>query len=198
MVFENAGRTSDLSGPGPHRRPWRGRAAHSMMGFGTTGDDGKGVGRKADRSDRCRTRTRTMAGATDLAGALRAGLRPGRLAAASPVAAVAERAGAAGDAVGRRLLAAAALLLALCCFALFALRRTTILPDGRPSALVLRGPYRFTRNPMYVSLVLSYVAWPATWWCRGPWSCCRCRFGLAAGADPIRGSAPAPRVRQRL
>jgi len=59
--------------------------------------------------------------------------------------------------VGRRLLAAAALLLALCCFALFALRRTTILPDGRPSALVLRGPYRFTRNPMYVSLVLSYV-----------------------------------------
>lgn len=55
------------------------------------------------------------------------------------------------------LLAAAALLLALCCFALFALRRTTILPDGRPSALVLRGPYRFTRNPMYVSLVLSYV-----------------------------------------
>ncbi len=55
------------------------------------------------------------------------------------------------------LLAAAALLLALCCFALFAVRRTTILPDGQPSALVLRGPYRFTRNPMYISLVLSYA-----------------------------------------
>jgi protein-S-isoprenylcysteine O-methyltransferase Ste14 len=55
------------------------------------------------------------------------------------------------------LLAAAALGLALCCFALFAMRRTTILPDGQPSTLVLRGPYRLTRNPMYVSLVLSYA-----------------------------------------
>jgi len=55
------------------------------------------------------------------------------------------------------LLATAALLLALWCFVLFAGRRTTILPDGQPSALVLRGPYRFSRNPMYVSLVLSYA-----------------------------------------
>ncbi|MET1025141.1 MAG: isoprenylcysteine carboxylmethyltransferase family protein [Pseudoxanthomonas sp.] len=55
------------------------------------------------------------------------------------------------------LLAAAALGLALTCFALFALRRTTILPGHQPSTLVLRGPYRISRNPMYVSLVLSYI-----------------------------------------
>ncbi|WDS35775.1 isoprenylcysteine carboxylmethyltransferase family protein [Pseudoxanthomonas sp.] len=55
------------------------------------------------------------------------------------------------------LLAAAALLLALACFALFALRRTTILPSHQPSTLVVRGPYRLSRNPMYVSLVLSYI-----------------------------------------
>lgn len=55
------------------------------------------------------------------------------------------------------IVAGAGLLLALACFVLFAQRRTTILPEGAPSRLVLRGPYRYTRNPMYVSLVLSYV-----------------------------------------
>lgn len=55
------------------------------------------------------------------------------------------------------LLATAALGLAVVCFVLFGLRRTTILPGGQPSGLVLRGPYRFSRNPMYVALVLSYV-----------------------------------------
>ncbi|RZZ89255.1 isoprenylcysteine carboxylmethyltransferase family protein [Pseudoxanthomonas winnipegensis] len=55
------------------------------------------------------------------------------------------------------LLALAALGLALWCFALFATRRTTILPSSQPSSLVERGPYRLTRNPMYVSLLASYI-----------------------------------------
>ena len=35
--------------------------------------------------------------------------------------------------------------------------RTTIIPFGTASNLITRGPYRFTRNPMYLSLVLVYI-----------------------------------------
>ena len=40
---------------------------------------------------------------------------------------------------------------------LFLLRRTTLVPHGRPSRLVLSGAYRFSRNPMYLGLGLLYV-----------------------------------------
>jgi protein-S-isoprenylcysteine O-methyltransferase Ste14 len=35
--------------------------------------------------------------------------------------------------------------------------RTTTTPGERSSMLVTWGPYRFTRNPMYVGLVLAYI-----------------------------------------
>lgn len=48
-------------------------------------------------------------------------------------------------------------LMALSCFGMFLLARTTIIPFGSASVLITRGPYRFSRNPMYVSLVLLYL-----------------------------------------
>ena len=65
-------------------------------------------------------------------------------------------------------LLACGLLLALSSVGLFWAVRTTIIPFGTASNLITRGPYRFTRNPMYLSLVLVYIgvagmltlAWP--------------------------------------
>ena len=52
-------------------------------------------------------------------------------------------------------------------FALFRRKRTTIIPNRPASSLVTDGPYRFTRNPMYVSLVALYVGVTMvlnSWW----------------------------------
>ena len=35
--------------------------------------------------------------------------------------------------------------------------RTTVRPDRPPSALVIAGPYKFTRNPMYLGLAVAYL-----------------------------------------
>ncbi|MCB9892918.1 MAG: isoprenylcysteine carboxylmethyltransferase family protein [Planctomycetes bacterium] len=51
---------------------------------------------------------------------------------------------------------------------LFAIHRTTIVPHGTARKLIERGPYRVSRNPMYVGLVVVYLgvtllldsAWP--------------------------------------
>lgn len=40
---------------------------------------------------------------------------------------------------------------------LFHNARTTTTPGKASKAFVTRGPYRFTRNPMYVGLILAYV-----------------------------------------
>jgi len=55
------------------------------------------------------------------------------------------------------VLANAGLLLALVCLGMFARKRTTVLPSRSASAIVERGPYRFSRNPMYLSLILAYA-----------------------------------------
>jgi protein-S-isoprenylcysteine O-methyltransferase Ste14 len=50
--------------------------------------------------------------------------------------------------------------------------KTTLNPSGTSSALVIRGPFRFTRNPMYLSLAVTMAgialfadsAWVALLW----------------------------------
>jgi protein-S-isoprenylcysteine O-methyltransferase Ste14 len=48
-------------------------------------------------------------------------------------------------------------LLALTCLGLFYRAHTTTVPFGSASKLVTGGPYRWSRNPMYVSLTLIYL-----------------------------------------
>lgn len=55
------------------------------------------------------------------------------------------------------VLANAALLLVAASLLLFARVRTTLMPGGNASRLVTGGPFRFSRNPMYLSLVLAYA-----------------------------------------
>lgn len=46
-------------------------------------------------------------------------------------------------------------------------RRTTVIPNLPANALVVEGPYRFTRNPMYVAMALLTTGvglWLNTWW----------------------------------
>jgi protein-S-isoprenylcysteine O-methyltransferase Ste14 len=48
-------------------------------------------------------------------------------------------------------------LLAFSSLAIFLVARTTTVPFQTASKLITWGPYRFTRNPMYVGLILIYV-----------------------------------------
>ncbi len=63
------------------------------------------------------------------------------------------------------VVSAIAVLPALSAVILFLGHRTTIIPHRTSSALVTSGPYRFTRNPMYLSLVVLYsgvALWTST------------------------------------
>ncbi|MEP6691843.1 MAG: isoprenylcysteine carboxylmethyltransferase family protein [Gemmatimonadaceae bacterium] len=49
------------------------------------------------------------------------------------------------------------LALMLSAFGLFRRAGTNIIPNRPTTAIVVAGPYRFTRNPMYVSMTLGYI-----------------------------------------
>lgn len=50
---------------------------------------------------------------------------------------------------------AAGLLILFWSFGLFRKKETPILPGQKPSALVIEGPYRLTRNPMYLGVTTA-------------------------------------------
>lgn len=53
------------------------------------------------------------------------------------------------------------------CLLLFATRRTGLLPGQPTSTLLATGPYRWTRNPLYVGMLAGYVALAlivGSWW----------------------------------
>ncbi|HEX3158684.1 MAG TPA: isoprenylcysteine carboxylmethyltransferase family protein [Gemmatimonadaceae bacterium] len=59
------------------------------------------------------------------------------------------------------------LALMVWAFVTFRRARTSVIPNQPASAIVTNGPYRFTRNPMYVSLVALYLAVTLaldSWW----------------------------------
>jgi protein-S-isoprenylcysteine O-methyltransferase Ste14 len=65
------------------------------------------------------------------------------------------------------LLIAVAAVLIVSSFQSFWRKHTSAIPIRPATALVIAGPYRFTRNPMYVSLALLTVALGLllnTWW----------------------------------
>ena len=76
-----------------------------------------------------------------------------------PLAGIAAAIGAAGIAAGAGLIVGA--------IALFIRRRTTIIPFAAPARLVVTGPYRVTRNPMYLGLTSLFLglalALPSFW-----------------------------------
>lgn len=47
--------------------------------------------------------------------------------------------------------------LAVWCLTIFRKQRTTTVPGRTSATLVTWGPYRFSRNPMYVALTLAYL-----------------------------------------
>jgi len=60
-----------------------------------------------------------------------------------------------------RLLGGVLVLLGLCtvlgCARLFSLAGTTVRPFQESQSLVARGPYRFSRNPIYLAMVVALV-----------------------------------------
>ena len=49
------------------------------------------------------------------------------------------------------------LLLLFWSFGLFKKKETPILPGQKPTALVIEGPYKFTRNPMYLGVTAALL-----------------------------------------
>jgi protein-S-isoprenylcysteine O-methyltransferase Ste14 len=58
------------------------------------------------------------------------------------------------------------LLLFLCVREFYVAGKGTLAPWEPPRHLVVSGPYRFSRNPMYVAVLLVLIGWAVGFWSR--------------------------------
>jgi protein-S-isoprenylcysteine O-methyltransferase Ste14 len=62
---------------------------------------------------------------------------------------------------GAILVAAGAVIYAWCLWNFASFGRGTPLPMDAPKRLVIRGLYRYTRNPMYLGVIIAVLGWAA-------------------------------------
>lgn len=89
---------------------------------------------------------------------------PGMVAFAIPVATgIVTRRPSQHEALALTLILLGTAVLVWCVREFYVAGRGTLAPWARPKSLVTSGPYRFTRNPMYVSTLIILIGWSVLW-----------------------------------
>jgi protein-S-isoprenylcysteine O-methyltransferase Ste14 len=79
------------------------------------------------------------------------------------------RAGAGFDVIAIGPLAAGATLLLWCVREFYVAGRGTLAPWAPPARLVVSGPYRVSRNPMYMAVTSILIGWALAYGSRALW-----------------------------
>ena len=71
--------------------------------------------------------------------------------------------------IGIVIVVAGVILLFVCVREFYVAGKGTLAPWDPPRHLVVSGPYRYSRNPMYVAVALILVGWAAAYGTRALW-----------------------------